>query len=402
MANVTVNGTNYTGINEVRLPVTGGGGSEQSFVLPPSGTKSITANGNGIDVADYAAVNVNVPTGITPTGTKNITQNGDYDVTQFANAHVSVSGEAPALQQKNVTAPATGTTAVTPDSGYDGLSRVTVSPTPTETKSINANGTYTPTSGKHFSQVMVNVPSDTPETQEKTVTPSTSQQVVTPDSGKLLSKVTVGAMPSGTAGTPTATKGAVSGHSLTVTPSVVNETGYITGGTKTGTPVTVSASELTSGSETKTQNGTYDVTNLKQITVNVSGGGGGLPDVILPGSTPVKMSSDLGGGTNSTTDVTIGSSLTVSKAGTYRIRCSIFRSSNASSATWKLYLAKNGTRITSESPTWDTTTRRTAEIVQDVTCAAGDVLQMRGSVSSNSYYIFCSPIVACIDWDLGV
>ena len=44
MANVTVNGTNYTGVNEVRLPVTGGGGSEQSFVLPPSGTKSISEN----------------------------------------------------------------------------------------------------------------------------------------------------------------------------------------------------------------------------------------------------------------------------------------------------------------------------------------------------------------------
>ena len=194
MANVTVNNQNYTGVNEVCLPITNGGGSEQRFVLPPSGTKNITANGNGIDVANYAAVNVNVPTGITPTGTKNISQNGDYDVTQFATAHVNVSGEAPALQQKNVTAPASGTTDVTPDSGYDGLSKVTVSPTPTETKSITANGTYTPASGKHFSQVTVNVPGDTPQTQEKTVTPSTSQQVITPDSGKLLSKVTVGAI----------------------------------------------------------------------------------------------------------------------------------------------------------------------------------------------------------------
>lgn len=30
------------------------------------------------------------------------------------------------------------------------------------------------------------------------------------------------------------------------------------------------------GSETKTQNGTYDVTNLAQLVVNVAGGGGGL------------------------------------------------------------------------------------------------------------------------------
>lgn len=79
---------------------------------------------------------------------------------------------------------------------------------------------------------------------------------------------------SGTAGTPTAAKGAVSNHSVSVTPSVTNTTGYITGSTKTGTAVTVSASELVSGSETKTANGTYDVTNLSELVVNVSGGVG--------------------------------------------------------------------------------------------------------------------------------
>ena len=106
------------------------------------------------------------------------------------NVNVPV-GSTPSLQQKSVTAPASGTSSVMPDSGYDGLSKVTVSPTPTETKSITANGTYTPTSGKHFSQVTVNVSSTAPSTQEKTVTPTASTQIVTPDSGKLLSKVTI-------------------------------------------------------------------------------------------------------------------------------------------------------------------------------------------------------------------
>ena len=77
----------------------------------------------------------------------------------------------------------------------------------------------------------------------------------------------------GTEGTPTATKGTVSNHVISVTPSVTNTVGYIYGGTKTGTAVTVSASELVSGSETKTANGTYDVTNLAELVVNVSGGG---------------------------------------------------------------------------------------------------------------------------------
>lgn len=119
------------------------------------------------------------------------------------------------------------------------------------------------------------------ETVNRTYTPTTSTQTetVTYNSGDGYNglqevNVTVNAMPSGTAGTPTATKGTVNNHAISVTPSVTNTTGYITGGTKTGTAVSVAAAELVSGSETKTANGTYDVTNLAQIVVNVSGGGG--------------------------------------------------------------------------------------------------------------------------------
>lgn len=84
------------------------------------------------------------------------------------------------------------------------------------------------------------------------------------------------AVSAGTTGTPIATKGSVSNHSISITPSVTNSTGYITGGTKTGTAVTVQVSELVSGTKTISANGTgIDVTNYASV------------DVAVPGETPV-------------------------------------------------------------------------------------------------------------------
>ena len=186
-------------------------------------------------------------------------------------------------------------------------------------KSITANGTYVAEDDDldGFGQVTVNVPTSSVNNQNKSVTPTESQQSVTADAGYTgLGTVTVGAisstyvgssvpqrtdnnitfsgdmvfvdsgvysgfeqfsvysksMPYGTAGTPTATKGSVSNHSITVTPSVTNTAGYISGGTKTGTEVSVSASELVSGTKSITANGTdIDVTNYQKVDVNVSG-----------------------------------------------------------------------------------------------------------------------------------
>lgn len=138
---------------------------------------------------------------------------------------------------------------------------------------MNASGTKTlETAGKYCEgdiEVEYTRPSaPSPSLQSKTVSPSLSQQTVSPDSGyDGLSSVTVNAMPSGTAGTPTATKGTVSSNSVSVTPSVTNTTGYITGGTVTGTAVTVSASELVSGTKTITSAGTTDVTNYASASV---------------------------------------------------------------------------------------------------------------------------------------
>ena len=109
--------------------------------------------------------------------------------------------------------------------------------------------------------------------QAKTnIDPTTSSQTITADEGyDGLSSVQINAMPSGTEGTPTATKSAVSNHAVTVTPSVTNSAGYISGGTHNGTAVSVSASELVSGTYTVSSSGTKDVTNYASISV-ASGG----------------------------------------------------------------------------------------------------------------------------------
>lgn len=149
---IKINGTTYNGVPSVAIPLADNSG-EALFR-------------DASEVID------------TPTAAKQITANGEYDVTNFAKATVAVSGEAPTLQSKSVT-PGTSEQKVTPDSGYDGLSQVTVGAV---------------------------------QVQEKTVTPGTSAQTVTPDAGKYLSKVTVGAV----AGEPVLSALGVSPTAVTV------------------------------------------------------------------------------------------------------------------------------------------------------------------------------------------
>ena len=276
--------------------------------IRPQGTKNISANGTGIDVTSYASVDVAVPS------------------------------STPTLQTITKTyTPSTSavTDTITPSSGYDGIEEVdvTVSAVPTFSGAIDIDaGGFSTVSNQRKWKVRGWVSADIGEDgyigegdeygeytyynavqSGTTVTPTESSQTIGEANTMMEGAVTVNAIPSnyvgsgitrrsssdlsasgatvtvpsgyysaqaseavasGTAGTPTATKGTVSNHSISVTPSVTNTEGYISGGTINGTAVTVTASELVSGSDTVTTNDTYDVTNLAQLIVNVSGSGG--------------------------------------------------------------------------------------------------------------------------------
>lgn len=155
----------------------------------------------------------------------NVTANGEYAApsgTAYDPVIVNVSAS-PVLQEKTRTyTPANIqiTDVIQPDVGYDGLSAVNVT--------VNAVTLQSKTA------------SAVPDVTAQTL-------IINKDNnydGMDRVTVNISAMPSGTEGTPVASKGPVSNDAIAVTPSVTNSAGYISGGLKTGSPVTVSLSEL--------------------------------------------------------------------------------------------------------------------------------------------------------------
>lgn len=113
--NITANGENINVLNyaKVNVNVPGGG-------VTPTGTISITANGTGIDVANYAYADVAVPGGgITPTGTKeiSITENGTVteDITNYASVEIDVDVDSSGYSLSDIIVGTLGTKVVVPD-----------------------------------------------------------------------------------------------------------------------------------------------------------------------------------------------------------------------------------------------------------------------------------------------
>lgn len=297
--------------------------------------------------------------GMDASGTKTLLTSGKYCEGDIYVEYTQPSTPTPSYQSKTKSYTPSETAqseTVTADSGYDALSQVAVSVGAVSSTYVGSGITRRSSTDLTASGATVTVPSGWYSSQ--------ASKAVT----------------SGTAGTPTATKGSVSNHSVSVTPSVTNTAGYISGGTKTGTAVTVSASELVSGSETVTSNQTVDVTNLASLVVNVSGGSS--KNVQILQSTTRTSSSSL---------TKVNGDLTVSKTGTYDIYWSAGRSNTSTSYTWGSRLYVDGSGYGTENTSW--TNNCQSNHLTNVSLTANQKLSVYTRGRSGSYYTFAPMLV---------
>ena len=288
--------------------------------------------------------------------TKTLTTAGTYLEDDITITDVTASTTLQTKTKSYTPTESSQTEDVTADSGYDALEKVSVS-----VGAISSSYVGSGVARKSSSDL------------------TASGATVTAPAGYYSSSASK-SVANGTAGTPTATKGTVSNHSVSVTPSVTNTTGYITGSTKTGTAVTVSASELVSGSETKTANGTYDVTNLASLVVNV--GGASKNAQVVQGTTR----------TTSSTLTAIGAEMTVSKTGTYDVYWSAVRSTTSGSYTYGTQLYIDGTAYGTQNTTWSNHVQNNH--LTGVSLTANQKIRVYGRNSrGSSYYIYAPTLV---------
>ena len=167
----------------------------QGSATPNLQAKSITPTAaNQVITADS---NYDGLSQVTISGDENlIASNIRQGATIFGVIGTAETGDTSIMQpNKNIT-PTTTQQIVTPDTGYTGLSQVTVGAVSATTLEVSANGTYNAGNGNFYSTVNVNIEDSAVNLQAKTVTPTNSIISVVPDTGYHgLSSVTISAIP---------------------------------------------------------------------------------------------------------------------------------------------------------------------------------------------------------------
>jgi len=283
---LTIFGTTYTGVTGIIATDTN---STDKTYIRPQGTKSISANGTGIDVTEYASVNVNVPSGgssntfvvhlskVNDVWTPDCTYSQLYEAYQ-AGKEIVWEASDPTITLGGMWDDASNcfNYAVWENIADDHLIQkiyLFSSDGLSKDGDFEVYATYSANAypsdvaqGKVFynkNGKQIGTASSAINNQDKTVTPTTSQQSITADTGYTgLGTVTVEAMPSGSATGPTSLSASsatvIAGtNTLTLTKSGVSTTptvsaGYISSATSSSATVTLMASVTTKAAATIT------------------------------------------------------------------------------------------------------------------------------------------------------
>lgn len=135
------------------------------------------------------------------------------------------------------------------------------------------------------------------------------------------------------------------------------------------------------GSQTITENGTVDVTNLAEVVVNVSGSGSSKNVQVLQSTSR----------TNSSSLTKVLGDLTVSKTGTYDIYWSGGRSNTSSSYTWGTRLYVDGSGYGTENTSWKNNCQ--SNHLSNVSLTANQKLSVYARGRTGSYYTFAPMLV---------
>lgn len=358
-------GTEYT--NVTGIIATNDNDTDLTYIRP-QGTKSITANGAGIDVSEYASVDVTVPSSTPTLQTKTATYT-------------------PTESQQTAT--------ITADSGYDGLEEVDVTVGAISSTYVGSGITRRSSSDLSASGATVTAPSGyyasnaTKTVTSGTATPAssisgTSATVSTGTNTLTLSKtvsntpqVSAGYVSSGTAGNSSVslTASVTTKAAATITPTTSNQT--IASGTYlTGTQTIAGDANLVAG-------------NIKQgVTIfNVAGsysGGGGMNIQAYYGSDSVATTA------YTATDV----SITVATSGTYTVTWTGWRNTNSGTSGSQLYRTRNGidtsigNAVTTFTGTYGQVVTLTGQQFQQ-----GDILTVRARARNTSYAMYVANLI---------
>lgn len=134
------------------------------------------------------------------------------------------------------------------------------------------------------------------------------------------------------------------------------------------------------GSETKTANGTYDVTNLAELVVNVSGGGGSSMNVQVAQSTTRVAS----------TSYTKTAELTCSKTGTYEVYWDCIRSSTSGTNGSQLYIGDS--TYGSANTTFSSNIHVQTNHLTGVSISANQKVSVYVRSRATNYYAYCGQL----------